>query len=1470
MRVLGKQIRFGSYLLLAGAILALPTALPSAPATVDGGSAVSHNHQPDQILVRFKPGTPKAVVDNSHGPVPPTNAHAYQLLDGLKLFTLPPGQDVLSAIEHYKKNPNVLYAEPDNIVQLNATNDPSFSKLWGLNNTGQSVNGTSGTNDADMNVVEAWANTSTTGDSGVVIAVIDTGVQYDHPDLAANMWTNPGETPANGIDDDGNGYIDDVYGINAITNSGNPMDDNNHGTHVAGTIAAVGDNSVGLTGVMQSAKILACKFLAASGSGKDSDALKCLDYIYDLKMRGINIVVSNNSWGSNGGGSQSVSDAIDKHRQAGILFVAAAGNSNLNNDSQPHYPSNYFRSNIISVAATDQSDARASFSNYGNRSVDVGAPGVNIYSSITGNSYAYLQGTSMAAPHVTGLVALLKAQDPSRNWITIKNLIISSGTPVAALSGLTTSGRRVRAWDNNNRGALTCSNQTTAAVVYPQTSNSTKIAGTQLGLAVLNINCAAGAGTVSVTTSGPTSVGTVTLQDDGLGFDQVAGDGIYSGYWTAPATTGTYTLTFANGQTQTVSVIANTSTRQAYRAPVSIAYNPRTSASAFSTMADNSYVSLSGYTAYYNIPFGGVNVSTIYATAKGINMMAAPSVSAHVSGSNTSLANESFETLVAAYWDDLDLTASGYGLRGWWNYNSAATPVGEVVYEWKGKQKSTNNLVQVQIVYSANSSDIEMHYIATDNNADSATVGVQVDWVRAATQSYNFSNSDLAAGKAWKWSLDNGEPSVDAGANQSVAGNALVNLTGTANDPDGGTLSYAWSQVSGTLVTLSGAHTLTPSFYAPNVDGNIVLQLTATDDAGQSKSDTVTVTVTAGAPAGSLQFNNVSYSYNENAGNATITVTRSGGSAGAVSVNYTTADGSASATSDYTYTTGTLSWTDGDTTAKTFNVPITNDNTIESNETVSLSLLNPTGGATLGTSGATLTIVNDDSYGTIAFKNSNYSVNESGPSATITVSRTGGSSGAVSVNYASANGTATAGSDYTAVSSSLNWADGDSTDKSFSITITNDASIEGDETVLLSLSGVSGGATLGTSSATLAIVDNDFPTAGSLGLSATSYSVNENGAKVTITVNRVGGSSGAVSIGYATSNGTASSSSDYTGTSGTLSWADAETTAKTFDVTINDDSFYEGDETFTVSLSGATGGASVGTASATVTIVENESGATGTIALASSSYSVSETGGSVTLSVTRSGGSDGSVSVNYASADNTALDGQDYTAVSGTLTWSNGDSASKTITVNISDDSNAEGSETFSIGLSGIVGATLGGDSATITIIDDETSGSSGNQAPLAVELLSPMDGETGVDGNSVTFEWYSTTDADGDPVSYVLEYCTDADLLNCVGVQVAHAMQQSPQLIAGLGGGMGMGILLFGLVGTNTRRQRLIRAATLIAAALILNACQPVAAPAPGKEIMGQTVTGLQAGTTYYWRVIASDDKGAETPSTTWSFTTL
>ncbi|MEW6417168.1 MAG: S8 family serine peptidase [Nitrospirota bacterium] len=325
---------------------------------------------PGEVLVKFKTGTSASrvhVLNNALGAVKIKEIEHI----GVHRIKLPHKMSVEDAVKYYKAEPDVEYAEPNYIVKkATIPNDPDFSKLWGLNNTGQI-----GTTDADIDAPEAWD--ITTGSNDVIIAVIDTGVAYNHPDLAENIWINTEEqngTP--GSDDDGNGYIDDIYGWDFIDNDGYPEDYDSHGTHVSGTIAAKGNNEIGIAGVMWLAKIMPIRFLGVSGWGDTGKAAEAIVYAADNGARIINA-----SWGSRGY-SQALYEAIEYAQSKNVLFVAAAGNEGNNNDTNPFYPASYNLTNIISVAATDYNDKLASFSNYGANSVDLAAPGVDIYSSI--------------------------------------------------------------------------------------------------------------------------------------------------------------------------------------------------------------------------------------------------------------------------------------------------------------------------------------------------------------------------------------------------------------------------------------------------------------------------------------------------------------------------------------------------------------------------------------------------------------------------------------------------------------------------------------------------------------------------------------------------------------------------------------------------------------------------------------------------------------------------------------------------------------------------------------------------------------------------------------------------------------------------------------------------------------------------------------------------------------------------------
>ncbi|MCK4718587.1 MAG: right-handed parallel beta-helix repeat-containing protein, partial [Thermoplasmata archaeon] len=426
---------------------------------------------------------------------------------------------VEEAIHLLSMDPYILYAEPDYIISTERTpDDPSFDYLWGLQN---------------INAPRAWD--TSIGDENVVIAVVDTGVDYTHSDLTANMWANPNEIPGNGIDDDGNGYVDDIYGWDFCNNDNDPKDDHFHGTHCSGITGAVGNNNQGVVGVNWDVSIMALKFLSGGGSGYGSDAIECMEYAIVMKNAGVNIKATSNSWGG-GGYSQAMYDAIAALRDADILFVAAAGNSARNTDDSPHYPSTYNLTNIISVAATDPDDDLAYFSNYGSSTVHVAAPGVDIYSTVLGDGYESYSGTSMATPYVSGLAALIAATNPSYNSNNIKNVILSSVDPIPCLSDKILTGGRI-----NASMSLTTVPSNMHFYIHRPFEGSEVSLGEQLDIMIsicdgvdpiLNADV-----NVTLDSDGPV----ISLHDDGTGPDQVAGDGYYSGSW-IPMSAGHRTL----------------------------------------------------------------------------------------------------------------------------------------------------------------------------------------------------------------------------------------------------------------------------------------------------------------------------------------------------------------------------------------------------------------------------------------------------------------------------------------------------------------------------------------------------------------------------------------------------------------------------------------------------------------------------------------------------------------------------------------------------------------------------------------------------------------------------------------------------------------------------------------------------------------------------------------------------------------
>ena len=447
----------GTHFLLIASVLFGNVTLNMAAADAQGRNTATLStldrtpHVPSQVLVQFRAGVTDeakhSVRSRIHAESEMTvvaQEHRKDMKGDLELWNLPPGVEIAHAVRSLQQETTIEFVEPNWIYRHQAvSNDPYYmdGSLWGMYG-----NGTSPANPYGSQAGAAW--TSRTDCTDVYIGIIDEGMMYAHEDLAGNVWTNPND-PVDGLDNDGNGYADDIHGWDFVGNDNSVYDgtDDDHGTHVSGTVAAKGGNGMGVAGICWNGiKLISAKFLGRAG-GTTADAIRAVDYLTDLKTRhGLNIVASNNSWGG-GGYSTALYDAIERANSTNILFFAAAGNSGVNIDSAPFYPASYTNENVIAVAAIDSTGNLASWSNYGASSVHLGAPGVGIWSTIpkkrNQSTYSSYSGTSMATPHVTGAAALYAAAHPGSTAANIKNAILSGGIQTGSLVGKTVTGRRL-------------------------------------------------------------------------------------------------------------------------------------------------------------------------------------------------------------------------------------------------------------------------------------------------------------------------------------------------------------------------------------------------------------------------------------------------------------------------------------------------------------------------------------------------------------------------------------------------------------------------------------------------------------------------------------------------------------------------------------------------------------------------------------------------------------------------------------------------------------------------------------------------------------------------------------------------------------------------------------------------------------------------------------------------------------------
>jgi subtilisin family serine protease len=424
----------------------IPASEKKKPSTTEEiALSETRNFGRPEILVKFKSGVSQEAIERLTALRHDRVEDRIENVPGLDAIDDLDNADAATLVNEYQQLSEVEYAEPNLEIELDAVDeplvpilphDPQFNDQWALANSGQR----GGKQGADISATLAWA--TTTGSDKVVVAVLDSGVDYTHEDLIQNMWMRPADMAP--YQDNELGTIDDEHGFNAIDTASDPMDENGHGTHCAGIIGAEGENNLGIAGVNWKVQIMPLKFMNAGGFGSTKDAIEAINYVIDRKKAGVNVRVISASWGSTQR-SRALEDVIRKAYENDILFVAAAGNATTNNDRNPHFPSSYNVPNVISVAALDRHDELAKFSNWGVKSVAIAAPGVDILSTWLGNGYEEKSGTSMATPVVSGVAALVLAEHPKMSVDELKKKLLASTDPIVALKGKIATGGRINA-----------------------------------------------------------------------------------------------------------------------------------------------------------------------------------------------------------------------------------------------------------------------------------------------------------------------------------------------------------------------------------------------------------------------------------------------------------------------------------------------------------------------------------------------------------------------------------------------------------------------------------------------------------------------------------------------------------------------------------------------------------------------------------------------------------------------------------------------------------------------------------------------------------------------------------------------------------------------------------------------------------------------------------------------------------------
>ncbi len=1039
---------------------------------------------PGHVLVRFRSdalaeraeaaSAALTLADGEDAAVQVEQFDGSELVDGLRLAHVAPA-DTLAAIAALNARADVLYAEPDYIWQVDRVpNDPNYgsANMYGLRKIGAE---------------QAWDITTGTDDNTVVVGVLDGGVDVNHPDLRDNIWVNPGEIPGNGIDDDGNGFVDDINGYNFAHNRGAVFDSENgdeHATHVAGTIGARGDNGIGVVGVNWKTRIMSLKVLA-DGGGSTSDIIRGYNYAVLMRQRGVNLRVLNNSYGGRGF-SQAAQDAIGGLNQAGILFVAAAGNDAVNNFNIPHYPSDYALPNMISVAATTSSDSLASFSNFGTRAVNIGAPGASILSTVpasmnvcgTGSAYCSFSGTSMASPHVAGAAALVCAQYPNIAVEQLRGALLYSGDLTIATLGKTTTDRRLNVFK-------TLQNLATGDATPPAAAGQLRITG-QSGRSV----------SLAWTAPGDDGNTGQATDYDFFFINPINGARILLASSVAPpvgtpgpagtAQSVTLDLPYRNfsgtielrtydkvGLSSTASIGVTVSVNNSsdpYLISETAATSLTTGGTPLNFHADDNYTFYS--LGNFSFPYYGQTYTSLVVSSNGVLYLNPQSELPRNSDGTGDDAGSAVADLrglkmIAGLWDDLRTDNTGgdvfvtqdservifrWQARTYLNTNpDSGAPVN---FEIELRRDGT-----IQIRYGSGNTNVRPvvgisggdfdPYVVTSHTSEGALINL--------TNAPNVSFVPRSAAPACTYTLPQASASVSSGGGSFTAG--VTTQAGCGLTAAQVTSNAPWLTVGAVTVGGAGAGTVNYTVSANTATAPRTGTLTI---AGQ----TFTVLQAAAVPLCTYTLVQTSSNVVAAGGNFNVGVTTQAG------CTLTTSQVTSSApwlTVD-TVTTGSGSGTVNYTAASN-NTGVARTGTL----TIAGQIFTVTQAA-----GAPVAP-------TLQFSAANYSVGEGNGQATITVTRTNDTSGTVTVDYRTADsdtftvgcadtvnnrGAAFGRCDFATTVDTLSFAPGE-TSKTFVVPIINDAHVEGNETFQIMLSNPAGAA-LGTqTTATVTIADND-------------------------------------------------------------------------------------------------------------------------------------------------------------------------------------------------------------------------------------------------------------------------------------------------------------------------------------------------------------------------------------------------------------